>query len=36
MIYQDSEQFCHELGGNLASVESEEENEKLREVLTAR
>ena len=36
ILYQEAEEFCSDLGGSLASVESEEENQKLLELLTAR
>ena len=34
--FQDAEQFCMELEGTLASVGSEEENEKLAKIISAR
>lgn len=34
--FQDAEQFCMELGGTLASVGSDEENEKLAKIISAR
>ena len=33
---QEAEQFCVELGGHLASVGTEEENDKLAEIVSAR
>ena len=34
--FQEAEQFCVELGGHLASVGTEEENDKLAEIVSAR